>query len=114
MGVSILVLAIPASCTSLVLRVAALPVAHISFGSDRVTAYWMTGGAVGPHYTEFREERPVVPGLLLVRVVGYSPYLGDVTLSISYGNTFRAVVSKGPRGASPDLFQCRVTPLLPW
>jgi hypothetical protein len=113
-GVSIFVLAIPAGCTSLFFRVAALPVAHISYGSDRVTAYWMTGGAVGPHYTEFREERPIVPGLLLARVVGYSPYIGEVTLSVSHGNTFRAVVSDGPRGASPDLFECSVTALLPW
>jgi hypothetical protein len=113
-GVSILMLAIPSGCTRCVFWIDALPVAHLSIGSDRVVAYLMAGGAVGPHYTEFREERPVVPGLVLARVVGYSPYIGDVTLAVSDGNSLRAVVSEDTEGGSPHVFEYQVAPLLRW
>ena len=114
LGALVFVLAVPVGCTSFVFRIDALPVAHISVGSDRVVAYWMVGGAMGPHYTQFREERSVVPGLLLARVVGYSPYIGDVTLSVNFGNTLRAVVAEDTERGSRHLFECRVAPLLPW
>jgi hypothetical protein len=63
---------------------------------------------------QFREERSVVPGLLLARVVGYSPYIGDVTLSVNFGNTVRAEVAEDTERGSRHLFECRVAPLLPW
>lgn len=106
--------AVCVGCISVVFRVDALPVAHTSVGSDRVVAYWRSGGAVGPHFTEFREERSIAPGLLLTRALGDSPYIGDVTLSIVSGNTLRAVVAYDTERGSRDRFECRVVPLLPW
>jgi hypothetical protein len=81
---------------------------------DRVVAYWMVGGALGPHYTEFREERSVLPGVLLARIVGYSPEVGSVTLSVTSENRLRAVVADDAGGAVRDLCECPVVPLLPW
>ena len=114
LGALVFVLVVLVGCTTFVFRVDALPVADISVGYDRVVAYWMVGGAMGPHYTEFREERSVVPGLLLARVVGYSPYIGDVTLSLNFGNTLQAVVAEDTERGSLHPFECRVAPLLPW
>ena len=114
LGALILVLAVPVGCTGIVFRVGALSVAHISVGSDRVVTYWMSGGAVGPHFTEFRQERSVAPGLVLARVLGDSPYIGDVTLAVVSGNTLRAEVAEGGKTGLRDLFECRVPPLLPW
>ena len=108
------VLAVPAGCTSFVFRLDALPVAEITVRSDRVVAYWMVGGAVGPHYTEFREERSVLPGVLLARVVGYSPDIGSVRLSVTSGNTLRAVIADDTEVGTQHLFECPVAPLLPW
>jgi hypothetical protein len=87
---------------------------EIVVGSDRVVAYWMVGGAVGPHYTEFREERSVLPGVLLARVVGYSPDVGSVTLLVASGSTLRAVAADDAEGGTQHLFECPVVPLLPW
>jgi len=114
MGALICVLAILAGCISFFFRVDALPVAEILVRSDRVVAYRMVGGAVGPHYTEFREERSVLPGVLLARIVGYCPEVGSVTLSVTSENTLRAVVADDAEGAARDLFECPVVPLLPW
>jgi hypothetical protein len=114
LGTLVFVLAVPVGYTSFVFRVDALPVADVSVGSDRVVAYWMVGGAVGPQYTEFREERSVLPGLLLARVIGYIPYIGDVTLSADFANTLRAVVAEDTERGSLHHFECRVAPLLPW
>jgi hypothetical protein len=83
-------------------------------GSDRVVAYSMVGGAVGPHYTEFREERSVLPGILLARVVGYSPDIGRVALSVTSGGTLRAAVADDAEGGARYLFEFPVTRLLPW
>lgn len=114
LGVLIFVPAACTGCINSVFHVAALPVADISVGSDTVVAYWIEGGAVGPHFTEFREERSVAPGLLLVRVLGDSPYIGAVTLSVVSENTVRAVVAYDRERGSRDRFECRVVPLLPW
>jgi len=113
LGALVFALAVPVGCTTFIFRVDALPVADVSVGSDRVVAYWMVGGAMGPHYTEFRQERSVLPGLLLAGVVGYSPYIGDVALSVNPGNTLRGVIADDTEG-SPHRFECRVAPLLPW
>ena len=114
LGAIIFVPAVLAGCISFVFRVDALPVAEIVVGSDRVVAYWMVGGAVGPHYTEFREERSVLPGVLLARVVGYSHDIGRVALSVTSGSTLRAVVGDDAEGGARHLFECPVAPLLPW
>jgi hypothetical protein len=114
LGAMVFVLAVPVGCTSFVFRVDALPVAEITVRSDRVVAYWMAGGAIGPHYTEFREERSVLPGVLLARVVGYIPDVGSVTLSFTSGSTLRAVVADDAEGGTQYLFERPVTPLLPW
>lgn len=113
LGAMVCVLAVPVGCTSFVFRVDGLPVAEIAVRSDRVVAYWMSGGAVGPHYTEFREERSVLPGVLLARVVGYIPDLGSVTLSVTSGSTLIAVVADDAEGGTRHLFECPLTPLLP-
>ena len=113
LGAIILVPAILAGCISFVFRVDALPVAKIVVGSDRVVAYSIAGGTVGPHYTEFREERSVLPGILLARVVGYSPDIGRVALSVTSGGTLRAVVADDAEGGARYLFEFPVTPLLP-
>jgi len=114
LGALVCMLAVPAGCTSLVFRVDALPVADIAVRSDRVIAYWMAGGAVGPHYTEFRQERAVLPGIVLARVLGYSPDIGSVTLSVSSGGTVTAVVTDDAGVGAQNLFEYPVTPLLPW
>jgi hypothetical protein len=114
LGAMVCLLAVPAGCISFVFRVDALPVAEIVVRSDRVVAYWMVGGAVGPHYTEFREERSVLPGVLLARVVGYSPDIGSVTLSVTSGSTLRAVIADDAEVGTQHLFECPVAPLLPW
>lgn len=114
LGTIVCVLAILAGCISCVFWVDAFPVAEIVVRSDRVVAYWMVGGAVGPHYTEFREERSVLPGVLLERVVGYSPAVGDVTLSVTSKGTLRAVVEDDTAGGTQHVVECAVTPLLPW
>jgi hypothetical protein len=113
LGALICVFAFLAGCISSFFRVDALPVAEILVQPDRV-AYWMVGGAVGPHYTEFREERSVLPGVLLARVVGYSPEVGSVTLSVTSDNRLLAVVADDAGGAVWDLLECPVVPLLPW
>jgi hypothetical protein len=107
------VLAVFAGGISFVFRVDAFPVAEIVVRSDRVVAYWMVGGAVGPHYTEFREERSVLPGVLLARVVGYSPDVGSVTLSVASGSILRAVVADDAEGGTQHLLEFPVAPLLP-
>jgi hypothetical protein len=94
LGAMVCVLAVPAGCTSFVFRVDALTVAEIVVRSDRVVAYWMVGGAFGPHYTEFREERSVLPGVLLARVVGYSPAVGSVIQSNSVKSTAHVASSR--------------------
>jgi hypothetical protein len=114
LGAMVCVLAVPVGCTSFVFRVDALPLAKITVRSDRVVAYRMAGGAVGPHYTEFREERSVLPGVLLARVVGYIPDLGSVALSVASVSTLRVVVEDDAEGGTQYLFECPVTPLLPW
>ena len=114
LGAIVCVLAVPAGCASFVFRVDALPVADIAVRSDRVVAYWMAGGAVGPHYTEFRQERAVLPGVVLARVLGDSPDIGNVTLSVSSGGTVTAVVSDDTDVGAQNLFEYPVTPLLPW
>jgi hypothetical protein len=114
LGALICVLAVLAGCISFLFQVDALPIAEIVVRSDRVVAYWMVGGAVGPHYTEFREEQSVLPGILLARVVGYSPNIGSVTLSVTSGSTLRAVVADDAGGGARHLFESRVAPLLPW
>jgi hypothetical protein len=114
LGAMVCVLAVFAGGISFVFRVDAVPVAEIVVGPDRVVAYWMVGGAVGPHYTEFREERSVLPGVLLARVVGYSSDVGSVTLLVASGSTLRAVVADDAEGGKQHLFECPVAPLLPW
>jgi hypothetical protein len=105
LGAIIFVLASLAGCISFVFRVDALPVAEIVVGSDRVVAYSMAGGAAGPHYTEYREERSVLPGILLARVVGYSPDIGRVALSVTSGGTLRTVVVDDAEGGERHLFE---------
>jgi hypothetical protein len=114
LGAIVFVLAVPAGCIGFVFRVEALPVAEIVVRSDRVVAYWVVGGAVGPHYTEFREERSMLPGVLLVRVVGYSHDVGSVKFSVTSGSTLRAVVTDDAERGTPHLFEFPVAPLLPW
>ena len=114
LGALLCVFAILAGCVSFFFRVDALPVAEILVWPDRVVAYWMVGGAVGPHYTELREERSVLPGVLLARIVGYSPEVGSVTLSVTADNRLRAVVADDAGGAVRDRFECPVVALLPW
>jgi hypothetical protein len=100
LGAMVCVLAVLAGCISFVFRVNALPVAKILVRSDTVVAYWMVGGAVGPHYTEFRDERSALPGVLLARVIGYSANIGSVVLSVTAGNTPRQTTRKVGRGIS--------------
>lgn len=114
LGAIVCMLAVPAGCASLVFRVDALPVADIAVRSDRVVAYWMAGGAVGPHYTEFRQERAVLPGVVLARVLGYSPDIGSVTVSVSSRGTVTAVVTDDADVGAQNLFEYSATPLLPW
>ena len=114
LGAMVCVLAVLAGCISFVFRVNALPVAKILVRSDTVVAYWIVGGAVGPHYTEFRDERSVLPGVLLARVIGYSANIGSVVLSVTAGNTLSAVVADDTEGGTRHLFECPVVPLLPW
>jgi len=114
LGAVVCVLAVPAGCSRVVFRVDAFPVADITVRSDRVVAYWMAGGAVGPHYTEFRQERAVLPGVVLARVLGDSPDIGSVTLSVSSGGTVTAVVTDDADVGAQNLFEYPVTPLLPW
>ena len=108
------VLAVPTGCASFVFRLDALPVADIAVRSDRVVAYWMAGGAFGPHYTEFRQERAVLPGIVLARVLGYSPNIGSVTLSVSSGGTVTAVTTDDGDVGAQTRVSYPVTPLLPW
>ena len=56
----------------------------------------------------------MLPGVLLARVVGYIPDLGSVTLSVTSGSTLRAAVADDTEGGTRHLFECPLTPLLPW
>ena len=112
LGTFMCMLAVPVGCAGFLFRVDALPVATTSIGSDKVVASWMAGGAVGPHFTEFRQERSVLPGLLLARTIGSSDYLGDVTMSFTPPHSLRAAVADDSAG-SPHVIDMSVSPLLP-
>ena len=111
--IAIWLFAILAGCTSLVLRVDVLPLTWTTFGSDRMVASSVAGGAVGPHYTEFRQERTILPGLVLARLIGSSDYVGDVTMSFPAPQLVRATIADTTPG-SPHVFEAHVSPLLPW
>jgi energy-coupling factor transporter transmembrane protein EcfT len=116
-----LAFAIPPAVAAFVLPVTAEPVAVATVGSDQVVASLMAGAAMGPHYTEFRQERRIVTGLLLARYLGSSDYIGDVTMSFTPPYSLRAVVTPFDasnalfsRSNSPDVVDLRVPPLPSW
>ena len=88
------------------------PVAVATSGANRIVANMAAGGAVGPHYTEFREERPIIVGLILAQTLGYSDAIGDVTLTISPPDGLHAVIEDDASGETRT-FETRIPPLMP-
>jgi hypothetical protein len=114
-GLSVLVcvFAIPPGIAGFVWPVSAEPVAVTSVGADQIVASLMAGGAVGPHYTEFRQQRSVLPGLVLTRYIGSSDHIGDVTLSFVPPHTLHAVVRPFNLSNAPTVIELSVSPLPP-
>jgi hypothetical protein len=89
------------------------PIEVATTGGNQIVASMVAGGAFGPHFTEFREQKRVLPGLIFVRTIGYSDAIGSVTFTVSSPGRVRATIS-GDTPMTSAVFEARVAPLAPW